>query len=178
ITQEKMYHEFEKDFKNLKEKGTLIYEKNRIKGTNYNNPMMEIVRENTEAMKNIVEQLKNINYTLKNMSLGSANYVAPSPLRRGPPQRGIERIRRENDAQSSLVIQPQAPFLPELKSIMQDPEKFRSYLKPMSEEELNIIQLDDDVLEEKQELAIKRQIKRLEKEKPKKLLLENLKAPQ
>jgi hypothetical protein len=48
----------------------------------------------------------------------------------------------------------------------------------MSEEELNIIQLDDEDLEKKQELAIKRQIKRLEKEKPKELLLENLKEPQ
>ncbi len=178
ITQEKVYHEFEKDYKNLKEKGTLIYEKNKINGTAHANPMMSLIRENTETMKNIVDQLKEINYTLKNVSLGNVNYMAPSPGRRGPPQRGIERIKRENGPRSSLAIQPQAPFLPELKSIIQDPEKFRSYLKPMTEEELNIIILDDEELEEKQELAIIRQIKRLEKEQPKELILENLQKPQ
>ena len=178
ITQEKVYHEFEKDLKNLKEKGTLIYEKNRISGTNHGNPMMSLIRENTEVMKNVVEQLKAINYTLKNLSLGNVSYTTPSPPRRGPPQRGIERIKRENGSRPNSAIQSRAPFLPELKSIMQDPEEFRKYLKPMTEEELNLIILDDDVLEEKEELAIKRQIKRIEKEQPKELILENLNKPQ
>ena len=124
-----------------------------------------------------MDQLKKINYTLKNLSLGNVNYTAPAPTRRGPPQRGIERIKRVNGPRPNLAIQPQAPFLPELKSIMQDPEKFRSYLKPMNEEELNIIILDDEELEQKQELAIQRQIKRLEKEQPKEVIIENLKKP-
>lgn len=177
ITQEKVYHEFEKDYKNLREKGTLVYEKNKIRRTATNNPMMSLIRENTETMKNIVDQLKEINYTLKNLSLGNVNYTAPAPTRRGPPQSGIERIKRVNGPRPNLAIQPQAPFLPELKSIMQDPEKFRSYLKPMNEEELNIIILDDEELEQKQELAIQRQIKRLEKEQPKEIIIENLKKP-
>ncbi len=178
ITQEKVYHKFEKDLKNLKEKGTLIYEKNKVRGTCHGNPIMSLIRENTEVMKNVVEQLKAINYTLKNLSLGSINYTTPSPPRRGPPQRGIERIKREGGHRSNSAIQSLPPFLPELKSIMQDPEEFRKYLKPMTEEELNLIILEDDVLEEKQELAIQRQIKRIEKEQPKELLLENLKKPQ
>ena len=177
ITQEKIYHEFEKDYKNLKETGTFIYEKNKIKGISKNDSMDTLIRENTETMKNIVDQLKQINYTLKNLSLGNVNYIAPPSTRRGPPQRGIERIKRENGPRPSLTIQPQALFLPELKSIMKDPEKFRNYLKPMSEEELNIITLDDEELEKKQELAIKRQIKRLEKEQPKEIVLKNLKKP-
>ena len=47
----------------------------------------------------------------------------------------------------------------------------------MNEEELNIIILDDEELEQKQELAIQRQIKRLEKEQPKEIIIENLKKP-
>ena len=69
------------------------------------------------------------------------------------------------------------PFLAELKEVMKDKKTFQNYLKPLGEEELKDITLNDEEIEKKQELTIQRQIKRLEKEHPKEILIKNLKTP-
>ncbi|MFX1257072.1 MAG: hypothetical protein ACFFAN_04390 [Promethearchaeota archaeon] len=183
LTQEKIYHEFEADFKNNKERSRLIYNKNKIKSFSKEDPLTFMIRENTEVMKNIVEQLSEINKTLKKMPLNviNSNYSGSSmdsPLR-GPPRRGIERIKRANGPITNISLKPPGKmvFLPELKDLMKNSEKFKNYLKPMNEKELKAITLDDEELKKKQKLAIKRGIKRLITKKPKEISLEKLKKP-
>jgi hypothetical protein len=53
----------------------------------------------------------------------------------------------------------------------------KDILKPMSDEELKIITLDEEVLKKKEEEAIKNQIKRLEKQNEKQISIKNLKKP-
>lgn len=175
MTQEKFYHEFETDFKNHKEKGRFVYEKSGVKNITKNDPMMSLIRANTNAINSIVDQLKELNSTLKNMSVNNIGYISPGLSQVGPPKRLESQIRPKH----KINIKPpgQLPFLPELKEIFEDSEKFKNYLKPMSESELKAITLNDEDLEKKQVQAIKRQIKRLEKEESEKIELSDLKNP-
>jgi hypothetical protein len=174
-TQEKFYHEFETDLKNHKERGRFVYEKSGMKNISRKDPMMSLIRQNTEAIKSIVEQLKELNSTLKNMSLNNVGYVSPGLSQSGPPM----RMDSSYKPKTKINIKPpaQLPFLPELKGIFEDEEKFKNYLKPMSEEDLKAFTLNDEDLEKKQSQAIKRQIKRLEKEESEKVDLKDLKKP-
>lgn len=175
-TQEKILHEFETDFKNQKERGRFIYEKSGMKNITKNDPMMSLIRANTNAINCIVEQLKELNSTLKNMSANNIGYISPGFSQGGPPKRLESAIKPS----SKITIKPpkQLPFLPELKEIFGDSEKFRNYLKPMSENDLKAITLNDEDLEKKQIQAIERQIQRLEKEESEKIKLADLKKPE
>ena len=177
ILHEKIFQELEKDLKNNKERSTFIYEKKSINNSISHDLLVNLVSGNTEAINNIVEQLKELNSTLKNMSLNSIGYVSPGLSQNGPPKRITNWKTNPKLSNSRLAIKSpgKLPFLPELKKIMKDDDSFHNYLKPMSEEELTEIMLDDEELEKKQEITIKRQIKRLEKEYPQELLLQNLK---
>ena len=179
ILHEKIFQELEKDLKNNKERSTFIYEKKSINNSISHDLLVNLVSGNTEAINKIVEQLKELNSTLKNMSLNSIGYVSPGLIQNGPPKRMTNWKTNPNLSNSRLAIKApgKLPFLPELKEIMKDDDSFHNYLKPMSEEELTEIMLDDEELEKKQEITIKRQIKRLEKEYPQELLLQNLKEP-
>ena len=179
ILHEKIFQELEKDLKNNKERSTFIYEKKSINNSISHDLLVNLVSGNTEAINNIVEQLKELNSTLKNMSLNSIGYVSPGLSQNGPPKRITNWKTNPKLSNSRLAIKSpgKLPFLPELKKIMKDDDSFHNYLKPMSEEELTEIMLDDEELEKKQEITIKRQIKRLEKEYPQELLLQNLKEP-
>ena len=53
----------------------------------------------------------------------------------------------------------------------------KEILKPMTEDELNGMMPDEEVLREKEEKAIRNQIKRLKNQKKKEINLENLKKP-
>ena len=174
-TQEKFYHEFETDFKNHKERGRFIYEKSGMKNVTKNNPMMSLIQANTNAINSIVEQLKELNSTLKNMSINNIGYTSPGLSQESPPKSLENAIR----SRPKINIKPprQLPFLPELKKIFENEEKFKNYLKPMSDNDLKAITLNDDDLEKKQVQAIKRQIKRIEKEESKKITLEDLNKP-
>jgi len=171
LKQEKICHEHETDYRNNKEKNVYIYEKNRLKISSQNDILMSKVRENNEKLKLIEDQLREVNNTLKKMSLDNSNYVPQGPTPRGPPQRGIERIKKVYEIGPKLALRPLRDmyFLPELKVLMNDSEKFKHYLKPMSKEELNEITLDDNELKKKQMDFFNRQ-----KEKNN---LENLKVP-
>ncbi|MFX1340400.1 MAG: hypothetical protein ACFFDK_17460, partial [Promethearchaeota archaeon] len=170
-TQEKFYHEFVTDFKNHKERGRFIYEKSGMK----HDPMMSLIQANTNAINSIVEQLKELNSTLKNMSINNIGYISPGLSQVGPPKR-LESTKR---LRPKINIKPpgQLPFLSELKEIFENEERFKNYLKPMSENDLKAIILNDDDLEKKQVQAIKRQIKRLKKEESKKITLDDLNKP-
>lgn len=174
-THEKFYHEFETDLKNHKERGRLIYEKSGMKNVSKKDPIMTLISQNTIAMNSIVEQLKELNSTLKNMPLNNLGYVSPGLAQGGPPNRLESSIR----SREKLNIKPpgKLPFLSELKEIFEDNEKFKNYLKPMSEGDLKAITLNDEDLEKKQEQAIEREIKRLEKIESKKVDLEKLNKP-
>jgi predicted amino acid-binding ACT domain protein len=53
----------------------------------------------------------------------------------------------------------------------------KNILKPLTEEELNIIMLEDNALKEKEETAINNQMKRFKKEQEKVINLKTLKKP-
>jgi hypothetical protein len=53
----------------------------------------------------------------------------------------------------------------------------KDILKPLSEEELNKMMLDDNILKEKEEAAINNQIKRFKNEQEKVIKLKKLKKP-
>ena len=98
----------------------------------------------------------------------------------GAPKRlGIERIKRSTGPKSNpLLPSPSAlKYMPELKVLMKDNEKFRSYLKPMNNEELGKITLNDEQLIEKQEEIYHRQIEIIQKKEEKTISLDNLKKP-
>jgi len=164
--QEKIYQEHKTDYKNNQETKTFIYEKNKVKTNKTNQPILSMIQENTNTMKDIVEQLKLLNMTLKNSSFNNLTYLPSGPPMSGPPRRGIEPINRRSSMSPSVSIRPPGKmfFLPELKKIIEDNQDVKSILKPLTEEELKSITLDDEELEKKQEKAIQRQIKRLEKE--------------
>ncbi|TFG07429.1 MAG: hypothetical protein EU539_04975 [Promethearchaeota archaeon] len=176
---EKVFQELIKDLKNNKEKSTIIYEKKSVNNKIDNDLIINLVRQNTEAMNGVVEQLKELNSTLKNMPLQNMGYVSPGISQGGVPKRLSDWRSNPNLSDPSLALRApgKLPYLAELKGIMKDDDKFKKYLKPMDEKELKKITLNDEVLEEKQRETIERQIKRLEKKKPKEIILENLKEP-
>jgi hypothetical protein len=112
-------------------------------------------------------------------------YIPSLPVRRssGP---GIERIKGPT---KPALIQGQMNssklmVLREMKSIFQDNLEqnsefnIKSILKPLTEEELEAITLNEEELIKKEEEAISNQINRLKKQKDEKIDIENLKPPQ
>jgi len=176
---EKIYQALETDLKNKKEKSTFIYEKKSIKNNLNQEFLATLVGNNTEAINNIVEQLKELNLTLKGMSLNNVGYISPGLSQSGPPKRISDWNTNPNlsDPRLARKAPGKLPFLTELKEVMKDKKTFQNYLKPLSEEELKDITLNDEEIEEKQELTIQRQIKRLENEQPKEILIKGLKTP-
>ena len=176
---EKIYSELETDLRNNKEKSTFIYEKKSIKYNLNHDFLVNLVSGNTEAMNNIVEQLKELNLTLKNRPLNNIGYVSPGLSQTGLPKRISNWNTNPNLSNPHLALKApgKLPYLAELKEIMKDGATFHNYLKPMSEEELKVVTLDDDELEIRQELAIDRHIKRLEKEQLTETILKNLNEP-
>ena len=188
VLKEKIIQEHETDFENKKEKSTYIYEKNSRLKDPADNSIISMVLDNTETLKRIVDQLKELNSTLKTMSVQSYNIIASdSPLigppKRYSPQERSERIKTNRIQKVNVELKPPGEmyFLPELKDLIKNNEDIRKVLKPMSDEELHNITLNDEKLKEKQELAFQRQIVRIEKEKKnkksKEIILENLKKP-
>ncbi len=68
-------------------------------------------------------------------------------------------------------------FLPELKALVNESEKFKNYLKPMSMEEFNTITLDENELKKKQMDFFNRQKEKIQMKQTEKISLENLKMP-
>ncbi|MFW9951362.1 MAG: hypothetical protein ACFFKA_14690, partial [Candidatus Thorarchaeota archaeon] len=161
ITKEKVFREVKRDIKLQKEESRVIYEKNSIESFKMDDSMLFLMKENNEALKSIASYLKELTLTLKSMPLNTISYGSTA----GPPQptlgSPIERIQKPmltnliqggNSSAKVLVIR-------EMK------EKFRKtiekhngfsikdILKPMNEDELKAITLDEETLRKKEQIA-------------------------
>ena len=179
IVQEKIIETIDKDPQTNKEKRTYVYEKNRFKRTIETDTLTTLINNGNERLKNVEEELKNIKAMIKSLSLNNVSNVSFA-VQRGPPRSlGIERIKRLSGPKlNNLLPSPKSlEYLPELKALMKDNGKFRDYLKPISNEELDKITLNDEQLIEKQEEIYHRQIEIIKKKEEKTIILENLKKP-
>ena len=179
ITQERVYQEISKDFRNNKEKTTRVYEKNRIKNPSNMIPYISTIQENSKRLKNMESYLKEISETLKHMkfngtSLGLSNHSSRDGLE-------IKRIKRL--PVKNLNSSKRLSFLPELKEVFNASKEnngvfnFKEILKPMNDEELKEIILNDEDLEKKESELLKRQMDKIEQEKPSQIKLDDLKRP-
>ncbi len=110
-----------------------------------------MIKDGYERLKKVENQLKEVNIALKKLSLRTMS--APPT---GESSKGIERIKRESVINSPLRPPEGMFFLRELKTLVHNKDAFKNYLKPMCEEELNKIILDDNVLIEKQKELFER----------------------
>ena len=191
ITHAKLIQEIQTDNKSNTQKKTLLIEQKSVEtisdGDSENISLISMIRENNETLKVIANELKNLTTVLKHASLnGGGNAYLPStpPIRREAGL-GIERTNRP-PSRSALVAggsPAKVLVIREMKEVFQknttDNSEFdiRKILKPMSEDELNTITLSEEILREKEEIAIKNQIKRIENKQTETPSLENLKPP-
>ena len=181
IVQERVIETIDKDPETNKEKRTYVYEKNRFHNvrTIETDTITTLINDGNERLRNVEEELKNIKAMIKSLSFNNVSNVSLG-FQKGPPRKlGIERIKRPNGLKlNNLLPSPKSlEYLPELIALMDDNEKFRSYLKPISNEDLEKITLNDEQLIEKQEALYKRQIEMLKNKEEKIANLDNLKKP-
>jgi len=186
-TKEKVIQEIKTDFSKNTEERKVIYEKNSIATVSIDNQsLLSMIKENNETLKSIEFHIKNLTKTLMDMSINTASFGPP----RGVPQRipgpVIERIK---SPQSPSLIQNRGSsakilVIKEMKDIFQKTTdknngfSIKDILKPMSNDELRLITLDDEELQKREAAAIKNQIKRLENKKNDEIQLEDLKKPE
>ncbi|MHA2269279.1 MAG: hypothetical protein ACXAB8_15885, partial [Promethearchaeota archaeon] len=162
------------------------YEKNSVKSISVDDSIISMIRESNNTLKSIEQHLKNLNSTIQSVSMTNTSYAQKSRLPNRTSGPGIERIKRSS---TPSLIQGQMPsgklmVIKEMKTIFKQnidensTFKIKDILKPMTEEELNEIMVEDNVLKEKEEVAINNQIKRFKKEKEKVIKLEKLKKPE
>ncbi|MFX1279669.1 MAG: hypothetical protein ACFFA3_09655 [Promethearchaeota archaeon] len=186
FTREKVYQEVSTDSTTEKRKSTVIYEKKSIKSVSLDDSIISIISESNKTLRNIEQHLKNLNSTLQNMLIGNISYGPPIRLPSRSSESGIERI---NVPTKPALIQSQMTsgklmVIQEMKTIFKqnidENEDFniKSILKPLTEEELKEIIVDDKVLKEKEKMAIENQVKRLQKQQEKEIQLEDLKKPE
>ncbi len=183
---EKIYEEIKTEYTKYEQKRTIVYEKKAFKSTPKNNSLISMISESNKTLKNIEEQLKNLTVILKNGSFTNQQYLPAPPVIKRSQEMGIERIKQpysKDGLIQSGVSSAKILVIKEMKSVFKESyEKnngfsIKDILEPMSDEELKSLILDEKQLEEKEEKAIKNQIKRLEKHKKKELSLEKLKKP-
>lgn len=185
FTREKVYREVRTDFNNEKRESTVIYEKNSIKSISVDESIISMISESNKTLKNIEHHLKNLNLTIQNMPVGNFSYDSPPRLSNRSSESGIERIRVPTNP---ALIQGQMSsgklmVIKEMKTIFkQNFEKneifnVKEILKPLTEDELKELMVDDEVLMKKEEEAINNQIKRLKQQQEKEVHLDNLKKP-
>ena len=179
IVQERVIETIDKDPETNREKRTYVYEKNRFKRTIETDTITTLINDGNERLRNVEEELKNIKAMIKSLSFNNIANVSLG-VQKGPPRRlGIERIKRPNGPKlNNLLPSPKSlEYLLELKALMKDNKKFKSYLKPISNEDLEKITLNDEQLIEKQETLYNRQIEMLKNKEEKIANLDNLKKP-
>ena len=144
-----------------------------------------MISESNKTLKNIELHLKNLNLTLQNVSLGNISYAQNLPLPNKDTGPGIERIRKpstpnliqgEMSSGKMMVIREMKSLF---KQISNENSEFniRQILKPLTEDELKQMRLDDEKLKQKEKEAIDNQIKRFKKEQEKLIKLSDLKKP-
>jgi len=185
ITREKIYKEVITDPTQNKRESTIIYEKNSIKSVSVDESIISMISESNNTLKSIEQHLKNLNLTLQNVSLGNVSYTQAPRLSNRNSGPGIERIKKPS---SPSLIQGQMSsgklmVIKEMKTIFQQSTdenstfNIKNILKPLTEEELNKMMLDDNILKEKEKTTINNQMKRFKKEQEKVINLKKLKKP-
>lgn len=186
ITKERLYEEIQKDLTKNQETKTLIIEKQSIEKTVENDSFIEIIKENNDTLKVIANELKNLTTVLKSLSFFNPNQnYLPSlqstgdstvERRKSPPSKPRFPPQGETSSPKVLVIK-------EMKEIFyKNIEKNNSFnikdiLKPLTEDELKQITLNEEELKKREEKAIENQIKRFNKEKETLVALEDMKEP-
>ncbi len=185
VTQERVIQAVKTDFNQNTEERTTIYEKKSIENISVDNSLLSLIDENNKTLKSIEQHLKNLSLTLQNLPV--------NPILSGPPVRipqripgpGIERIietdlpsliqNRGSSAKLLVIKEMKAKF----KETTEKNNGFsiKDFLKPMGEEELKAITLNDEELMKREEKAIENQIKRFKRQQEQEVNLEELKAP-
>jgi hypothetical protein len=185
FTREKFYKEVKIDQNQNKRETTVIYEKSSIKSVSVDESTISMISESNNTLKRIEQQLKNLNLTLQNVSLANFSYAQTPRLLNRSSTSGIERIKKSSNPS---LIQGQMPpgklmVIKEMKAIFkQNIDKnstfnIKEILKPLTEEELKEMILNEEILREKEEEAINNQNKKFKKEQDKLIKLEKLKKP-
>ncbi|MFW9942710.1 MAG: hypothetical protein ACFFFT_16860 [Candidatus Thorarchaeota archaeon] len=185
FTREKVFQEVKTDFNNEKRESTVIYEKNSIKSVSVDESIISMISESNKTLKKIENHLKNLNLTLQNMPVGNISYGVPTRLPNSSSEPSIERIKIPTKPAliQSQMSSSKLMVIKEMKTIFQQNidknEIFnvKEILKPLTEEELKEMMVDDEILRKKEEEAINNQIKRLKRQQEKKINLDDLKKP-
>lgn len=190
IKREKLIKEIQTDYKNNTQKKKVVIEKESIERVSDfetdKSSLISVIRENNQTLNVIANELKNLTTVLKQVSLneGGTFLLHNSPVRRDNAP-GIERIMRP-PSRPALVAggsPAKVMVIREMKEIFQKVTEnnaefsIQKILKPMSEDELKSLTLNEETLREKEEIAIQNQIKRLENKSNNQVALENLKIP-
>ena len=190
IKREKLIQEIQTDYKNKTQKKKIVIEKESFESVSNievdKSSLISIIRENNQTLNVIANELKNLTSVLKQVSLnGGGAYISHSLPVRSNDAAGIERIKRP-PSRPGLVAggsPAKVMVIREMKEIFQKVTEsnsefnIRKILKPMTEDELNSMTLSEEILREKEEIAIQNQIKRLENKSNEQITLENLKKP-
>jgi len=186
ITHEKVVYQVQKDYANNREKKTTIIEKKQIENIMDSDSISSLIQENNDTLKVIANELKNLTTVLKSVSFNAGtNYLPSGPPVRSSSGTSIKRIQKppsmlslEGGSSAKIMV------IREMKSVFQKNIEENSdfnvqmLLKPMSEEELNKIILNEEELLKKEEIAIQNQIERYKKAQEKDLALEGLRKPE
>ncbi len=185
ITQEKIFQEIKTTIHENQEKRTILYQKSKIEKTSEEDSLASLICEGNKTLKRIEQALENLSFSFKNSAPPNIQYIPSIPNRSGS-EPAIERIRIPT---KPALIQGQMSssklmVIREMKSIFKQNIEINSefnikeILKPLSEEELNAMRVDEENLKKKEEEAIQNQIKRLKKLEDKEIHLEDLKLPE
>lgn len=186
FTKERIVEEINTDFAQNKEKRTYVYEKNSVESYSGDNSLIAMITESNQTLKNIESHLKNLTDTLQNMPLSSVPVGPPQRIPQRIPGASMTRVTSEKVASliKSSVSSVKRLVITEMKEKFKEvTEKHNGFsikdiLKPMSEEELKALTLNEKDLRKKEEEAINNQIKRLQKQESKPIELNDLKKPE
>ena len=185
ITQEKIFHEIKTNLDGNEERRTEIYEKSKVEEVIKDNSLISMIYESNKTLKSIAQELKNISLTLQNLPSNVVAYSPSVPVM-SSQKGGIERsiipmkpalIQGQMSSAKLMVIK-------EMKSIFEqsidEDSNFnvRAILKPLAEDELKDMMLNDEELKKREEVAINNQMIRLKKYQKQKIRLKDLKKPE
>lgn len=184
ITPEERFQKIKTIIHESVEKQTVIYEEKQFETISSNNTLMSLMSENNKTLQRIEQELKNLSSTMVHNSHDYSQVISRIPMNRSS-ESGIERIRKPTTPtlMQGQMTSSRLMVIKEMKSIFKSNIENNSdfnindILKPLSEEELKEIKLNDEELEKKEEIAIQNQIKRHKKQSKSEIQLENLAPP-
>ncbi|MHA1150426.1 MAG: hypothetical protein ACTSR8_19580 [Promethearchaeota archaeon] len=164
LTQEKVYAKSETNLIDNTETKTVIYQKNQAKLSSNNLDISALLQENNKRLALLEECIRELTSAIKNNNLQctTSNNLLPPPPPSTPSflkkpnsssSEPIVRIRKPPPSRLGAPTSSKLLFIGELKSLIQSTSKskggefnFRDILKPLSEEELKEITLDEEEL--------------------------------